>query len=312
MPNSITFAHLSDVHLGPVAGFSPLHWNVKRALGFINWQRKRRYVHRRGIADRLIADIHRRRPDHIVITGDLINLGLPSEYELASAWLTTVGPPDAVSIVPGNHDVYTRLRGSLGIGHWQPYMKSDGWGVEQGGAKEYGFPFLRRVGSVAIIGLCSAVPTPPAVASGRLGAEQIRSAQDILTRVGALGLFRLVLIHHPPLPGQASRTRGLADAAEFARVLGIRGAELILHGHNHRDMLAEVAYAQGSAPVVGVASASAGVVHDREPLARYNLYRIADESNGWSIEMIGLGLAEPNGPIVELERRVFALHRAVG
>ena len=47
-----------------------------------------------------------------------------------------------------------------------------------------------------------------------------------------------VLIHHPPLPGQAKRFRGLEDAAGLEAVLSRHGAELVMHGHNHRNMLA--------------------------------------------------------------------------
>jgi hypothetical protein len=29
----LTIAHLTDVHLGPVEGFTPRYWNLKRGLG---------------------------------------------------------------------------------------------------------------------------------------------------------------------------------------------------------------------------------------------------------------------------------------
>jgi len=113
-----------------------------------------------------------------------------------------------------------------------------------------------------------------------------------------------VLIHHPPLPGQAKRFRGLEDAAELQAVLSRHGAELVLHGHNHRNMLAWCAARGGSVPVVGAPSAALGHPHKGEPLARYNLYRI--EGPPWSIELVGRGLEEAGGKIVELERRILA------
>ena len=105
MIETYTIAHLSDVHLSPIVGFYPKYWNVKRALGFANWQRGRSRVHQREVADQLIADAKALRADHIVITGDLVNLGLPKEYEAALQWLNSVGPPDRVTVVPGNHDI---------------------------------------------------------------------------------------------------------------------------------------------------------------------------------------------------------------
>ena len=157
MPDTFTIAHLSDVHLSPVRGFTPRHWNAKRSLGFVNWTTKRRHVHLREVADRIVSDIKRHAPDHIAVTGDLINLGLPAEYDAALHWLATIGTPADVSLVPGNHDIYTRLRSDPGVGRWQAYMTSDEWGRTVRGMPAAGFPYVRRVGPVAIIGLCSLV-----------------------------------------------------------------------------------------------------------------------------------------------------------
>jgi hypothetical protein len=110
-----------------------------------------------------------------------------------------------------------------------------------------------------------------------------------------------VLIHHPPLPGQASRARGLLDAEALEAVLQRHGAELAVHGHNHRNMLAWRAAGGRMLPVVGTPSASVGKLHRHEPLARYNLFRI-DPAAG-AIEFIGRGLAESQGAVVEIERR---------
>ncbi len=131
----------------------------------------------------------------------------------------------------------------------------------------------------------------------------------MLDRLGAAGLFRLVLIHHPPLPGQASRSRGLIDAEALEAVLQRHGAELVVHGHNHRNMLAWRPSGSGMLPVVGAPSASLGRLHGHEPLARYNLFRI-DPAAG-AIELVGRGLAEPGGGVVEIERRSLA-HEAAG
>jgi 3',5'-cyclic AMP phosphodiesterase CpdA len=128
----------------------------------------------------------------------------------------------------------------------------------------------------------------------------------ILDRLARDGLFRLVMIHHPPLPGQAPTARGLRDAAALEDVLVRHGAELVIHGHNHQNSLVWRRTATGALPVVGAPSASLGRLHKHEPLARYNLYRI--EGPPWRIEMIGRGLAQPGGTIVELERLALVMH----
>ncbi len=42
---SVTLAHLSDVHLSPLPGLPPRHWTVKRVLGYLNWHTRRKHVH---------------------------------------------------------------------------------------------------------------------------------------------------------------------------------------------------------------------------------------------------------------------------
>ena len=303
MTNAITVAHLTDVHLGPIAGFMPRYWNLKRALGYANWLRSRRPAHQMSVLDRIVADLAAQAPDHVAVTGDLTNIGLPQEHINALAWLEGLGAPERVSVIPGNHDIYSRLGADPGSARWAAYMTSDAQGSLHA---DYGeaFPYVRRLGRLAIIGMNSAVPTPPLIASGRLGAGQLERVAAILARLAGAGVFRLVLIHHPPLPGQAGRHRGLEDAAALEAVLARHGAELVIHGHNHHNMLAWCGTeAGGKIPVVGAPSASLGRIHKGEPLARYNLYRIAGPP--WTIELTGRGLDRPGGQVVELERRTL-------
>jgi 3',5'-cyclic AMP phosphodiesterase CpdA len=166
-----------------------------------------------------------------------------------------------------------------------------------------GFPYVRLLGRVALIGVNSAVVTPPMIAWGEVGAAQRERLGRLLDKLGQAQLFRLVLIHHPPLPGQAKPARGLRDAAALEEVLVRHGAELVIHGHNHVNSLAWRRSPSGPLPVVGAPSASLGLPHKHEPLARYNLYRI--EGPPWRIELIGRGLAEPGSQVQELERRVL-------
>lgn len=296
---TITIAHLSDVHLGPISGFTPRYWNAKRALGYINWRRKRRAMFRRDVLDLLVADMQAQDPDHIAVTGDLINIGLPREMEAAAGWLDVVGPPDRVSVIPGNHDIYTSMRGDPGIARWAAYMRGD----DQIDPMQ-SFPYVRRVGDVALIGLNSGRETPPFVAVGELGTPQRARLSTILDDLRRAALFRLVMIHHPPLPGQASPAKALQDARELQDVLIRHGAELVIHGHNHRAMLGRVAVS--GTPVVGVPAAAMSVPRPNEALARYNLYRITSRRSGgrrdkWSVHMISRGLREPGGPICEID-----------
>ena len=305
MSTTFTLAHLSDLHLGPLPPFAARHWNAKRVLGYLNWQRGRRHVHSRAVADLLASDVAQQRVDHIAVTGDLVNIALPGEYEAALAWLQGLGDPDGISVVPGNHDIYTRLGCDPGVARWVDFMRGDGdagaaWSMDGGAA----FPYVRRRGGIALVGLNSAIPTRPFVAAGRLGKPQLARLAEILAQLGRDGLCRVVLIHHPPLPGQAPPLRALADARELERVLVEHGAELVLHGHNHRDMLVWQATSTGRCPVVGIASGSAARPHGGEPLARYNLIEIAAGHGGKRISVRARGLSEIGGHVVDLGRIV--------
>lgn len=297
MTETFTLAHLTDVHLSPVTGFVPRYWNAKRGLGFLNWQRGRKNVHSRDVADKLVADAKALRADHIAITGDLINLGLPAEYDAALAWLKTVGPPEQVTVIPGNHDIYSKLHGDIGVARWAAYMGGD--------ADTHAFPFVRRLGPVALIGLNSAVETPPFVASGQLGPDQIEVTRDLLERLYDDGAIRVVLIHHPPLQGMAAPRRGLRDVSHFQRMLVKNGAELVLYGHNHTPKLTWLETDTGPLPVIGGASASAAIVHHDEVLAQYNLFTFFKTAQGVRIRQAVRGLETPDGPVVKLSETVL-------
>ncbi|MBU2531428.1 MAG: metallophosphoesterase [Alphaproteobacteria bacterium] len=265
-------AQLTDVHLGPLPFFWPWHWNVKRALGFINFWTKRSSFNDPTLVRRLVDDLKRQTFDHIAVTGDLANLGMPAEFVQCRKWLEEVGPPDEVTAIPGNHDIYTPLRSDPGIERWRPYMQArDGADVVPGLPAPLfsGFPFVRTFGRFALINLNSAVCMPPAVAAGEVGQDQISRFAEMSRALHAAGFSRVVLIHHPPLPEHGPR--GLRDAHAFEKALIDVGAELVLHGHNHRGMITWRDSVTGPVPIIGAGAAGEGV---------YNLYRLSRMPNG--------------------------------
>lgn len=303
----LTLAHLSDVHLAPLRGLRPGHLNIKRGLGLANWLLKRRRIHLRWVVDALVADLGRQQVDHVIVSGDLANLGLPGEHEAALAWLQSLGSPAFVSVVPGNHDIYCRLWRDAGVERWRANMTSDAAGARYVEQADRGFPYVRLLGKLAIVGVNSAIPTRPFSAIGQVGAQQMQALAATLDRLGRDRFTRAVVIHHPPLPGQADGRRGLVDAALLEKVLTAHGAELVLHGHNHRDMHAVRNWPGGRIDVVGVASASTGRARTHEPpglepLGRYNLIRLDAAGPGGPIEIVSRGIALPGGEVMELAR----------
>ncbi|WP_238183875.1 metallophosphoesterase family protein [Methylobacterium trifolii] len=245
-------AHLTDPHVGPLPRPRLRQLLGKRATGYANWRRGRSRSHDMAVLSALVADLKAQGIDHVACTGDLCNIGLPSEWETARVFLEALGPPQAVSFVPGNHDAY--VRGSL-----EGLLRACGdWTADDAGSAGR-FPYLRRRGPLALVGLSTAIPTIPFAASGRLGPAQIAAAEALLRALATEPgrPCRVVMIHHPPHPGGAAAGRELRDAAAFTAMIARAGAELILHGHNHTTSLAHVPGPGGPVPIVGGSSASA-------------------------------------------------------
>jgi 3',5'-cyclic AMP phosphodiesterase CpdA len=285
-------AHLSDVHIGPLPRPSLRELAGKRLTGYLNWTRGRHRVHDMDVLARLVADLRAQRPDHIAMTGDILNIGLAAEFPLARAWLETLGPAGDVSFVPGNHDAYVRGSMSHLAATFRPWT-----GDEAAAAAK--FPYLRIRGEVALIGLSSGLPTAPLLASGSLGRAQCESLGELLHETHRRGLVRIIMIHHPPHRTGASFGRGLRDAAAFEATVARHGAELVIHGHNHRASIARIAGPQHFVAVVGVASGSAvpGTGNHR---AAYHLFKIERTANGVSITGKARGMAPGTDTIADL------------
>ncbi len=295
-------AHLSDPHLGPLPRPRLAELSGKLMLGYLNWQRRRRVRHRPEVLDRLVEDLKSHRPDHIVVTGDLVNLSLRAEFTPARDWLCRLGSSHDVTVVPGNHDAYMQDALRRPVDHWGDYMRGDSLGIAAPPERPPHFPFVRRRGPVALIGLSTAVPTPPFLATGKLGAEQLIRLADVLAHLQHEGLFRVVLVHHPPMFDGRHRFKRLVDDGPLRRVLAEHGAELVLHGHIHVHSLRWLAGPRSPIPAVGVPSASASIGTGDEPAA-YNLYRIDQHPAGWRCERIRRGLARAGqrGPHPEVD-----------
>jgi 3',5'-cyclic AMP phosphodiesterase CpdA len=285
-------AHLSDPHLGPLPTPPALELLSKRGLGYLNWLRKRRAIHRPEVLAALVADLKAKAADHIAVTGDLVNLSLSGEFPPARAWLERLGNPNDVTLVPGNHDAYVRAAADRALRHWGDYMRGD--------AGEH-FPFVRRRGPLALIGLSTSLPTLPLAATGQLHGDQLARLGAVLAELGREGMFRVVLIHHPPVPG-ANYFRRLTDAEALREVLRRHGAELVLHGHHHAAELVWLAGPWAAIPCVGVPSASGAPGRHDDP-AGYNLYEIEGAPNTWRCTMVAHGL-RGNG-VVELGRETL-------
>jgi 3',5'-cyclic AMP phosphodiesterase CpdA len=216
----------------------------------------------------------------------------PLPLPLGRAWLASLGDPRDVSFVPGNHDAY--VRGSM------PHLARTfvPW-VGDATGHEARFPYLRVRGEVALIGLSSGNPSGPFLATGRLGNRQLAAFGQMLEETGRRGLVRVVMIHHPPHRSGATLGRHLHDAARFKDIIRHYGAELVIHGHNHRSSVAHLSGPRGRVPVVGVPSGSA-VPGSRSHRAAYHLFTIERDHARLAITARARGLVADSLDIGDL------------
>jgi 3',5'-cyclic AMP phosphodiesterase CpdA len=230
----------------------------------------------------MIADIRAQSPDHVALTGDLINIALKQEFIEAAEWLKAFGPPDWITLVPGNHDAYRPFPWAQGAGLWSDYMTGD---VRLAAARDVTdpdalFPFVRQRRNIALVGLSSAVPQSLFRAGGRVGSGQLGRLIPILEDLRRRGFYLVILIHHPPVPGLTSRRRALDDDGELKKILEDHGGDLVLYGHNHRHGRSSLQTRFGTAHIMGAPSAtSAG--HGTYDAAAWYLYSIRRQDGAW-------------------------------
>ena len=295
----ITLAHISDIHLSPMPAVGWRDLLGKRITGYLNWKLRRHDELNSESLASLVAHLQAQNADFTAVTGDLVNLALNEEVHRAGRWLQALGATDRIAVCPGNHDAY--VAGALESAQdvWGDYMRGET-------LDEAAFPFVRRIGELAVISCSSAVPTRPFLAIGKFDEKQADRLGRILKIMGEAGLFRAVLIHHPPNAELQHPSFGLKGHKRFRQVIAEHGAELILHGHTHRSSIHSIPGKGHEVPVVGVAAASAAQGGTLNDPARYNLFRIERSGDGsWSCTMREYGYQRLGADIVmRLQMRI--------
>lgn len=223
---SLRFLHTTDIHLLRLRGTMPWQYFGKRITGRINLALRRGRKHDGARFDDMMRCARELSIERLVVTGDLTNLSLDSEFELCVEKLAALDVPSTV--IPGNHDVYTadaerRQRFEHFLADFMDGERLD----------DAAYPFVQRFANVALIGVSTAVATRPFSATGLIGGAQLERLGRMLDQTASQGLQRIVLMHHPPLVGLSKPSHRLEDIDAFAAVIAKHGAELILHGHEH-------------------------------------------------------------------------------
>lgn len=270
-------AHISDIHLTPLPEPSWKELFNKRITGYINWKKNRNNSLSKDSLEKLILNIHNKKPDHITVTGDLVNLALDKEFQQANLWLKTLGRPEDISLVLGNHDVYLKDSYEKACQTFSLWMRSDN-------KKSIDFPYYKQRADIAIIGACSAIPTPPFCAAGFFSEIQAQKLTNLLLDAKKNKLFRIILIHHPPIYKATSKYKSLFGIKRFQQCIRKAGAELILHGHTHIPTTTFIEGKDKKVPVIGVSAASQAFDGKHWP-ASYNWFEIFKENQLWHCKL---------------------------
>jgi 3',5'-cyclic AMP phosphodiesterase CpdA len=211
--------------------------------------------------------------DHLVVTGDLTLSGEPREFERATELLRPFAEARKLTVVPGNHDLWSE--NSVDAGRFLRALGPDGLGMKQAAPS---YPHLVPLGDdAALLALDSArYGDDPWTTPGRLGSEQLRSAWAMVREQGKAGRATILAFHHHvvlPLERVSSDAHvsrmPLADADQVVRLVAELPVAAVLHGHRHTAFRVDLPGANGPTPVLCAGSASR--VTD-EPVRRARAY----------------------------------------
>lgn len=202
-------AHLSDIHFG---------------------------AHDPKIVDAATAWLEERRPDLVVISGDLTQRARVEQFRAASAWLNRLRAAGLkLLVIPGNHDIplYDVMRRfAAPLERYKRYISPDlcPWYEDD---------------EVAILGLNTARSLT--IKDGRINHDQMDMLRECFAPV-ASAKTRILVTHHPLFAMPIGRGGELSEAVgqhdDAVQAASEAGVHLALAGHFHRT------YAQAARKMV--------------------------------------------------------------
>jgi len=266
--------HMADPHLSTLEGEKFSRLRGKRWSGYLSWFKNRRKHYLPVVLDKLVDAIKAENADQILLTGDLVHIGLRSEIAQAAAWLNTLGPAEQVMLVPGNHDIYGKESADLVSHAWSDYLFQS---TPPPGSAPLAdqYPVVRKLGKLSLIGLSTGCVTPVFMAGGTLGEEQLQRLDVLLQQAATEDQMVVLLIHHPPLPGMTDWRKALTDATALQTVLQGHPPLLMFYGHLHHN------HEQHWGDTRIFCTAAASSVSD----ASYRVIDIEDRQDRWDFRM---------------------------
>jgi 3',5'-cyclic-AMP phosphodiesterase len=273
----LRIAHLSDLHVAD-----------RRRYPRNGFAAKDCDRHSARLAKGLLSALKDAAVDHLVVTGDLTLSSEASEFERAAELLRPWAEKGKLTVVPGNHDVWTGE--SARSGRFLRSSGPDGRGMRRAASP---YPLAVSLSpDVVLIALDSARHgDKPYETPGRLGGTQLAAAREMVREHAKEGRAVLLALHHhlvlPPerIPSDARVARmPLADADKVVRLVAEMRVAAVLHGHRHCAFRVDLPGASGPTPVLCAGSASR-VADEPVRRARAYLYEV-DRSGVRNVEAL--------------------------
>jgi 3',5'-cyclic AMP phosphodiesterase CpdA len=226
-----------------------------------------------------------------VVTGDLTFSAEPREFERAADLLRPFADAGKLTVVPGNHDVWTE--DSVETARFLRAIGPDGKGMRKAAPS---YPHVVPLGDDAVVVALDTARygDDPWETPGRIGGEQLRVARELVREHSKAGRAVLLAFHHhvvlPPerMPSDVKIARMcLADADKVVRLVAELPIAAVLHGHRHTAFRVDLPGASGITPVLCAGSASR-VADEPVRRARAYVYEV-DRSGVRSVEALVSG-----------------------
>lgn len=234
-----TIAHISDLHLS-------LENDKGRGAKLIE----------------LLEDIKKRNCNHIVVTGDIGDNPKPEDLIYAREIFSQYDlmQPEALSLVPGNHDIYgsappgemcfmfPKICSEINIDEMEDQFVEI---FKDTFDEKPSFPNVKIVDNIALIGINSliewSIEMNPEGSNGGMEENKLEKLDKLLKNKELNDKFKIVLIHHhfskpedvAHLPGHSLWLKGISykmdfhHPGKFLKILKKRNVNLVLHGHTH-------------------------------------------------------------------------------
>jgi 3',5'-cyclic-AMP phosphodiesterase len=277
----VRLGHISDLHLADRARYPHNGFTAKDCE-----------KHSVRLLKGILEALREAAVDHLVVTGDLTLSAEPREFERAAELLRPWAEAGKLTVVPGNHDVWTV--DSVETGRFLRAIGPDGRGMRKAAPS---YPHVAPLGDDAVLVALDSARwgDAPHETPGRLGSEQLKAARELVKTHEKRGKAVLLAFHHhvvlPPerVPSDAHVARmPLADADQVVRLVAELPVAAVLHGHRHTAFRVDLPGIAAPTPVLCAGSVSR-VADEPVRRARAQLYAI-DRGGVRGIEALVAGL----------------------